>query len=643
MSLLLLYLNLAGLALLAGRWTGSYALARVWSPITFCTLLFFVEHAIGLGDLRWLGVALSVFSAYLCYRDRGVLSKHRRMEAAFAAAFGYSLLWRYYFPDLDGTHSEKLTDFTFILNYSRGVRLPPVDSWLPPERFTMYYALQHYGAALMGRLMGLLPGQAYHLSFCTMIGLTSAAAWVAIEPITRKTSRRVFIMAALLAGGTGATLVIHGMKPEVYPYDTMRFIGGTATPTQAVKPFGQWLVRGIPEKEPMELPIETFGYLVQLGDYHPPLSGFLLLMGALAAIAVIEANGARAAWALLAASVPVTAAANSWSAPMQGMLAGGYVLYRLWRRLQVDWPAAAAGGVAATALLGPFLYHFVRTSSGGKMTLRFVPADAHSPVHLAMILLLPALLVLGASFFDRALPPLGRFFAVFWMVCFVLSEVLYVDDLYSGRYMRFNTTLKWWGWTMGGAMTVTAAYLLESKRRAVRWTCTAALLISCAYYYDLASFFFRTPSPHAGRLEGWSTLTDDPPHQAVFEYLRAQRPTTMLQRLDKGSYTLSPGLVLFAGHTPWLGWPDHEKVWRGDLPAILERDAEARFFYFAQLNDPLGWLQKNGITHVLWLRTEHSLPPGSWDRLNASIEGGYRWREFHRMDDWRIGVWERVK
>jgi uncharacterized membrane protein len=643
LALLLLHLNLAGLALLTARWTGSYALARIWSPVACATALFFVEHGVGLGGLQWLGYGCAAISAYACFRDWHVWRRHWQLELAFAVAFAYAFLWRFYFPDLDGTHSEKLTDLTFILNYSQGVRLPPVDSWLPPLPFTMYYALQHYAAALLGRLLGLLPGEAYHLAFCTMVALTSAAAWAAIETATRRTARRWFLMAALLAGGTGATLSIHAMKSEVYPYDTMRFIGGTATPAQAVKPFGKWLVQGVPPQDALELPIETFGYLIQLGDFHPPLSGFLLLMGALAAIAGIESNCGRVAWALLAASVPLAAAANAWSMPLQGMLVGGYAFFRWWQRQRVDWLGLMMGGGTATLLLAPFLHQFARSSSGGKMTLRLVPSDAHTPVLLGAILLLPPLLVLGASVFDRTLPRLPRFLAVFWALCFVLSEVVYVDDLYSGRYIRFNTTLKWWGWTTAGAMTVSAAYLLESKRRMVRWVCRAALLVSCAYYYDLASFFFRTPSPHAGRLEGWSTLIDDPPHQAVFNYLRSLPKTTMLQRLDKGSYTLSPGLVLFAGHTPWLGWPDHEKVWRGELPVILERDAEVRFFYFAQLNDPLGWLRKNGITHVLWLRTEHSLPPGSWDRLNASIAEGYRWREFHRMDDWRIGVWEQVK
>ncbi|MBL8177488.1 MAG: hypothetical protein JNK48_22620 [Bryobacterales bacterium] len=641
--MLVLYLNLAGLALLAQRWTGSYALARVWSPVALCLALFFAEHIAGLGDLRWLGYACSLASLILCYRGRALLRRHWPIEAAFAAGFCYSLLWRFHFPDLDGTHSEKLTDFTFILNYSRGEKLPPVDSWFPPHPFSMYYALQHYGAALLGRMLGALPGQAYHLAFSTMIGLTSAAAWAAIEPIARRTRWRLLLMAALLAGGTGATLVIHGMKPEVYPYDTMRFIGGTATPAQAVKPFGQWLVRGVPRQDALELPIETFGYLIQLGDYHPPLSGFLLLMGALAAIAAIETSGAPVAWALLAAGVPLTVASNTWSLPLQALLAGGYVLFRLWRRQRVEWLPAACGGFAVTALLSPFLYHFLRTSSGGKMALRFVPWDAHTPPVLGAILLLPPLLILAASLYDKTLPPLARFFSLLWVLCFVFSEVFYIDDLYSGRYTRFNTTLKWWGWTMAGAMTVTAAALLESKRRMVRCVTTAALLISCAYYYDLAGFFFRTPSPHSGKLQGWSTLTGDPPHEAVFAYLLTKPRTTMLQRLDKGSYTLSPGLVLFAGHTPFLGWPDHEKVWRGDLPEILERDAEVRFFYFAQMNDPLAWLKKHNITHVLWLRTEHSLPAGTWERLNASIGINYRWREFFRMDDWRIGVWERVE
>ena len=47
--------------------------------------------------------------------------------------------------------SEMVTDLYFIANYLDGSTLPPLDHWYPPHVFNIYYAFQHYGAALLGR------------------------------------------------------------------------------------------------------------------------------------------------------------------------------------------------------------------------------------------------------------------------------------------------------------------------------------------------------------------------------------------------------------------------------------------------------------------------------------------------------------
>ena len=95
-------------------------------------------------------------------RARSFLYSVWHTELIFHAAFLYALAWRYVFPDIDAS-SEKITDLTFIANYLGGDTLPPVDRWLPPFRFEMYYALQHYAAALLGRIFGTTPGMAYNL------------------------------------------------------------------------------------------------------------------------------------------------------------------------------------------------------------------------------------------------------------------------------------------------------------------------------------------------------------------------------------------------------------------------------------------------------------------------------------------------
>ena len=95
--------------------------------------------------IRIARVAVALFttaaSIFGIVRERRIFVSNWRIEAVFSGAFAYALAWRYAFPDIDAS-SEKMTDLTFIANYMDGARLPPVDRWLPPFRFDMYYALR---------------------------------------------------------------------------------------------------------------------------------------------------------------------------------------------------------------------------------------------------------------------------------------------------------------------------------------------------------------------------------------------------------------------------------------------------------------------------------------------------------------------
>lgn len=637
------YLNLLALALLAERWTGSYLLSRLFTAPLLAAGFFWIEHFAGLGShLGWAGLLAVLPSCAILFFRRSVLRRHWQAEMVFAAFFLYAFAWRYTFPNLDGTNSEKLTDLTFLLNYWDGTRLPPVDRWFPPYPFSMYYALQHYAAALLGRLHSLQPGVAYHFSFSVLAGLTGLAAWMTARLTARKQWHVWLALLVLAIGGTGASTVMHALKDNVQPADSMRFIGGSATPRLAEKPFGRWLtgVAHIPEENALELPIETFGYLLQLGDYHPPLGGYFLLFATLACMLLLEEAPGWFATAAIGASAPLIAAVNAWGAPLHAFLIGAWLLFRHWRKRPVEWRAFVSGGAFTTILLAPFFFHFVRSSSGAGMKFRFTPLDAHSPPLLILILLGPAIAILAAHWFHKNPPAIERAIVIFGSVAFLLTELIYVDDLYSGQYIRFNTTLKWWGPTYAAVLLIGGTSLLGASNRILQWIALAALLAPCLYVQDLWRFFVLTPKTSAGVLAGWGHLMDDPPNRPILEYLAAKPAAVALQRPAKPAYSSSPALLLFAGHTPFLGWQFHEQTWRGDLPAIRQRAAEVDSFYSGYMANAVNWLSANRIRYILWLREEHVLPPGSWERIEQQLSGTYQWREFWRMEEWRIGLWE---
>ena len=371
----LLWTNLLGLALAVRRYTDSWLLARIASPVVLVAVLFFIEHFIGLGRLAWLYPITTAFSLYLAAKSWPFLRDRWRTEAAFHAAFLYALAWRYAFPNIDAS-AEKLTDLSLIADYLPGGRLPPVDRWLPPSHMDVYYALQHYAAALVGRIFDLTVGRAYNLTFCLLVALVATAAAGTAMLLVRRRFPALLLTAAFLVGGAGTAPVLRLIEPSPPAHGGVRFIGGSLSPEYATSPLGRWLLRvtHVDANTP-DTPIEFFADLLWLGDFHPPMSGFLLLMLALLAIAHIEAGvGWNAAHVLLAASVPLTLAANAWTFPMQSLLVAGYLAVRIWYRKPVAWKTLAAGVAAGLLLLQPYLLYFTAASVESQMKIRLVPA-----------------------------------------------------------------------------------------------------------------------------------------------------------------------------------------------------------------------------------------------------------------------------
>lgn len=647
-----LLVNLVALALVGHRVTGQYALSRAATPVLAALVLFFVEHFVGLGSLAWCWPITTAASVWIVARHLGVLRRHWRVEAAFLAAFAWVFAWRWSIPGIVAS-SEKIGDLAMIASYLPGGRLPPTDAWFPPYPFDIYYSFQAYAASLLGRLFALGPGLTYNLAFCVLIALTITAAAAATHTICRSARATALVVAAFALGGTGATIPVHFMTTAPQLYSSMRFIGESATPENVQTPFGRWLLAsaGVPAGPSLKLPTETFAYLTSLGDYHPPLSGFYLLALGLLCLALVEAGGrVRAAQAVLAATIPVCAIANGWSLPLQGLLVATWVAYRMAQRrapdwTPPDWTALAAGALGGTALCYPFLSTFAYRAADYAVRLRPVAAGEHTPALLGAIVLAPvvAAIVVPVAFRERGSwrGTWVLWLSGLWLALLLLSELTYIDDLYSGIFNRFNTTLKWWPWIQAGALLTAGAYGMRSRSRIARYLTIAVLASVTVYGVDLGRALLTGPKPDRGQLDGAFAVTSDPIERALLEYLKAQPRGIVLQRPQAGSFTPAPSLALFAGQTAFLGWAEHEKLWRGQRADVALRETDVRRFYAGELPNAADWLVQNRIAHVLWLKTEAELPAGAFDRLDQQIRPAYFWREYYRVGEFRVGVWTR--
>jgi hypothetical protein len=374
------------------------------------------------------------------------------------------------------------------------------------------------------------------------------------------------------------------------------------------------------------------------------LSGFYLLALALLCVALLEsAPESRGAQAVLAATVPVCAISNGWSLPFQGLLVATWIAYRVASRPPPSWRALCVGALGATALCYPFLSTFGRRASDYDVHLRLVAAGEHTPPLLGLIVLAPLLVALGLPLAFGERRRWTTWAVVLFAALLVGSELFFIDDVYSGPYNRFNSTLKWWPWLQAATLLTVGAYGVRSRSRALRWGTIAVLGTVTLYGVDLGRALFSGPKPGMGQLDGAAEVTSDPIERILLEYLRAQPHAIVLQRPLAGAFTPAPALVLLAGQTAFLGWPEHERLWRGMRADVGLRDADVKRFYSGTMPNAVEWLVQNRIEHVLWLKTEADLPAGTFDRIQAQLGSEFYWLELYRVGEFRVGVWSRKR
>ena len=148
------------------------------------------------------------------------------------------------------------------------------------------------------------------------------------------------------------------------------------------------------------------------------------------------------------------------------------------------------------------------------------------------------------------------------------------------------------------------------------------------------------PKPHLGQLDGAGAIRADAGERVIFDLLRQEPPAIVLQRIPKEAYTIQPALTILAGQTAFLGWANHENVWRSNRPDIEVRRREVEAFYLGALPDSARWSESNRIRYVLWLRDDNQLPPKTFDRLNDSIRSRYVWHGYYELGDYRVGLWQ---
>lgn len=659
LAILLLLLNVAGLTAFASKWIRTYALARAAGLLLLVIVPFFIEHFYGFGGLNWLWPVTTLLSCWVLYQRRAVLLSggFLRAETVFYLAFAYGLLWRFAFPSVHPS-SEKVTDLYFITSYLSGVTLPPPDLWFPPGKFDFYYAMQHYGAALMSRIFGFSSGLTYNLGFCLLMALPITLAWEYASRFLAQRWKRFVIVAALAIGGTGVSPFMHiissdpvGMDmPNVvnqYFWGSARFAGGydqILNTDTGHKLFP----RTTTDIEPREIPMENYGYQFALGDFHPPLGGFFLLIFAVALIGAIEkpksdeaedARENRLLYALLGLSVPAVIAVNTWVFPLQLALVGGWAVWRQYiDKRDPDWLAMIAGGVLGFALLYPFLTGIAAAAQA--TPIKLVQAGDHTPMLAFFMQHWPTILLAVLAMAQARTRKLGFCFALIFGGLLLISEFIYVDDVTGGRYERTNTTMKWWGWIYSGAVVALGVQVLASSMRWMRGVALATMILMSFYAYDMVRYYVYTGKGELGHLEATQVYARDPVVRDMYRYLKAAPDGIVLENIYGGAFTETGLYSLFAGKQVLLGWPMHILTWHAGVDHMWILQAQIEAFYRAEKEDAANWLLAHQVRYIVW-NGKDAENREAWKKNNNTLTDDYDWHGFYEADDFKVGFWVR--
>ena len=409
-------------------------------------------------------------------------------------------------------------------------------------------------------------------------------------------------------------------------------------------PVGTWLKAYQSRFEHLELPGEPFSYSIYLGDYHAPLSGYYL-MGLAAMAVILWSRERKRRYAVIAGcTLTWTVLANTWALPLQALGIAAWLLFNLrdWRLLV---PSVAAGAAAVWLLAWVYLSAFTASAAGYGAVFRMVPWNEHTPPLLLLIFMLPTVALIFLGLFSGS--PQGRRLGMLWLAFLLFTEYFYVDDVYSGIYDRFNTTLKWWPWVAAGTLMTLGPFVLE--RAASRWVRAAGLvfcLYPCLYVLDLWGPLLSFPREYAGRMEGAAYLTKDEFPRLMLGRLKVEKPGVAVERPEKeGGFTDSAVIPLFAGQRMWLGWYGHELLWREFREDVRRRHDNLVTLFAGEMPDAGRWLVAQGIDYVLWYRPGDT--PDLWEKVNRSVGPQYIWCDILTYENGgdngeRVGLWKRV-
>ena len=533
-------------------------------------------------------------------------------EAIFTAAFVFFCYVKCNNPDAFGT--ERMMDYGFMQSIFRTEYFPPEDFWFAGENLNYYYFGQYFCTFLTKLSINTVDyGYNLSLAMCFALCLSFAFSLVYQLMLGHSADKRKAAVAGTLAAMVlpGAAsmhyilfnflvpwawdiLAIPGDTPSYWYADSTRYIGYHPETN---------------DRTAHEYPAYSF----LLGDLHAHVINIFVVLTILAILyAWIKDNEEEGQGSVFACELKkprlwvlsfltgICVMENFWDFPIYFVVSGAILLALNLRRqirpLRVVSATMLQGVVVMLMSLIislPFQLSFKAMANGIAL------AENHTPIYqLAILWALPLSLLTGFAIGviknckgDSVRNWLRSFetadiYVLLTGLCgaglILIPEIIYIVDIYSGDFKRFNTMFKlsYQAFILLNLMMcyVVGRFVMKpdgAKQR--KWGIIAGiLLICCCGYFVTALRMSAGNILEEGNYKGLRADAyierEDPMDSDAVYWARENIPSgSVVLEANGDSYTIYNRVSVITGLPTVLGWHTHEWLWHNDLSPVDKR------------------------------------------------------------------------
>ncbi|MBR3306297.1 MAG: hypothetical protein IKI75_03455 [Lachnospiraceae bacterium] len=556
----------------------------------------------------------------------------------FTLAFFFFVYVKCVNPDAYGT--ERMMDYAFMQTMYRSPYMPAEDMWFAGESINYYYYGQ-YLCTYLTKLAFTDVSFGYNLSLCMcfalcvtlVFSLAGEAASFRKIPLSRPVTSVLSVIAVCFAASSHYIIFnfliphlwdmmkLEGNKPSFWYADATRYIGYHPDTD---------------DKTAHEFPAYSF----LLGDLHAHVINIFVVLTILALLLSFmkqhtEEDGYKPKKTaldpklmLIGGLLGISMMENFWDFPIYFIVAGSVLLAISLRSGMTGKEVAlttALQGVEvlliAFAVSLPFHLGFKGMVNGIGIS------EKHTPVYQLAILWALPLSLLAAHIiamlgqaegenlravmrsFDRA-----ELFIALIGLCgaglILMPELIYIKDIYTGSYKRFNTMFKlsYQAFILLGLCTGFSVSRMAFRHRTPgekKWGIIALVLLIWTGGYFITGL--RMSAGNIFDREKFKGLRADrylereePADAMAVEWIKSNVPAGSLVLESPGSsYTLNNRVSVLTGCPTIIGWHTHEWLWRNNVDVVNERGTEVDNIYTsADTAHVRGILEKYGVDYI---------------------------------------------